>query len=61
MSAKRNVIDRLAVRHHEPVVHFQTVVFQTVVDDGIERVPMEHWIWEELCPPRTGHQLMADE
>jgi len=50
------VVEKLAAKHHAPVVHFQKVF-----DDAVKRAPVDHWIWDGVHPTYSGHQLMADE
>lgn len=50
------VIEKLAVKHHAAVVHYQKAF-----DDAVKRGPAEYWIWDGVHPTAAGHQLMADE
>ena len=52
----RVVVEKLAVKYHAPVVHYQKIF-----DDACQRAPVEYWIWDGIHPTYAGHQLMADE
>ncbi len=56
MKAMRGVVEKLGVKYHAPVVHFQKVF-----DDAFQRAPVNYWIWDGVHPTYSGHQLMADE
>jgi lysophospholipase L1-like esterase len=50
------IVNRLAVKYHAPVVHFQKMF-----ENATSRAPAEYWIWDGIHPTYAGHQLMADE
>lgn len=52
----RAIVEKLGVKYHAPVVHFQQVF-----DAAVKRAPAEYWIWDGVHPTYAGHQLMADE
>jgi lysophospholipase L1-like esterase len=56
VQARREVVARLAEKHHAALVHFQKVF-----DEACKSAPAEHWIWDGVHPTYSGHQLMADE
>jgi len=54
--ARQQIVEKLGVKYHAPVVHFQKVF-----DDACRRAPADYWIWDGVHPTYSGHQLMADE
>lgn len=50
------IVEKLAVKYHAPVVHYQKLF-----DNAVKRAPAEYWIWDGVHPTYAGHQLMADE
>ena len=52
----RDIVAKLAKKHHAPLVRFQRAF-----DDATRRAPAEHWIWDSVHPTYNGHQIMADE
>jgi lysophospholipase L1-like esterase len=56
INARRDIVAKLAKKHHAPLVRFQRAF-----DDATRRAPAEHWIWDSVHPTYNGHQIMADE
>ena len=58
IKSRQEAVERLAVRYHAPVVHFQKVF-----DDAIShsRQPVTFWVWDGIHPTYAGHELMAEE
>jgi lysophospholipase L1-like esterase len=50
------IVNRLGLKYHAPVVHYQKLF-----EAAARRAPAEHWIWDGIHPTYSGHQLMADE
>ncbi len=55
VTLRRQIVKKLAAKHHVPLVPFQKVF-----DDACRRAPAEYWIWDGVHPTCAGHQLMAD-
>ena len=53
---RQAIVDKLGVKYHAPVVHFQKTF-----ERAASRAPAEYWIWDGVHPTYSGHQLMADE
>lgn len=53
---RQEIVARLAKKHGAALVHFQTVL-----DRATERAPAIHWIWDDIHPTYSGHQILADE
>ena len=55
---RQAAVERLAVKYHAPVVHFQRMF-----DDAIAHSsqPVTYWIWDGIHPTYAGHELMAEE
>ena len=49
-------VERLAQKHHAPVVHFQKLF-----DAACQHAPAKYWVWDSVHPTYAGHQLLADE
>jgi lysophospholipase L1-like esterase len=49
-------VDRLGVKFHAPVVHYQRLFTAACA-----KAPAEYWIWDGVHPTYAGHGLMADE
>ncbi len=56
ITARRNIVAKLAMKHHAALVRFQKVF-----DEACKRAPADYWIWDGVHPTYSGHQLMADE
>ena len=56
IKAMQVVVEKLALKYHAPVVHFQKIF-----DEAFKRAPVEYWIWDGVHPTYAGHQLLADE
>jgi lysophospholipase L1-like esterase len=50
------IVARLAKKHGAALVHFQAAL-----DRATERAPASHWIWDDIHPTYSGHQILADE
>lgn len=53
---RQAIVARLAKKHGAALVHFQAAL-----DRATERAPTIHWIWEDVHPTYSGHQILADE
>ena len=53
---RRDIVARLAAKYGAALVKFQRAF-----DEGCQRAPADHWIWDGVHPTYSGHQLMADE
>ena len=53
---RQEIVARLAEKHGAALVHFQAAL-----DHATERAPANHWIWDDIHPTYSGHQIMADE
>jgi lysophospholipase L1-like esterase len=49
-------VERLAARHHAPVVHYQRLF-----DAASAKSPASYWVWDGVHPTYAGHGLMASE
>jgi len=55
---RQEVVERLAIKYHAPVVHFQTVL-DTAIAHSTQ--PITYWVWDGVHPTYAGHELMAEE
>ena len=53
---RQQIVARLAKKHGAALVHFQAAL-----DRATERAPALHWIWDDIHPTYSGHQILADE
>lgn len=53
---RQEIIARLAAKHGAALVHFQATL-----DRATGRAPALHWIWDDIHPTYSGHQILADE
>jgi lysophospholipase L1-like esterase len=53
---RQEIVARLAKKHGAALVHFQAAL-----DLATERAPAVHWIWDDVHPTYSGHQILADE
>jgi lysophospholipase L1-like esterase len=53
---RQAIVARLAQKHGAALVHFQAAL-----DRATERAPAIHWIWDDVHPTYSGHQILADE
>ena len=53
---RQEIVARLAKKHGTALVHFQAAL-----DRATERAPAAHWIWDDVHPTYSGHQILADE
>lgn len=53
---RQEIVARLAKRHGAALAQFQAVL-----DRATERAPAVHWIWDDIHPTYSGHQVLADE
>ena len=56
LAARRDIVHRLADKHHAVVVPYQQAF-----DAATRRAPAAEWIWDGIHPTYAGHQLMANE
>lgn len=56
LGVRVDVVNKLAGKYHAPVVHFQKMF-----ENATNRAPADYWIWDDVHPTYSGHQLMADE
>ncbi|MEI7731190.1 MAG: SGNH/GDSL hydrolase family protein [Verrucomicrobiota bacterium] len=52
----QEIVARLAKKHGAARVQFQAAL-----DRATERAPAAHWIWDDVHPTYSGHQILADE
>ena len=53
---RQEIVAKLAAKHGAALVQFQKAL-----DAACERAPAAHWIWDDVHPTYSGHQIMADE
>ena len=53
---RQEIVARLAKKHGAALVHFQAAL-----DAATARAPAAHWIWDDVHPTYSGHQILADE
>ena len=53
---RQAIVAKLAAKHGAALVHFQKAL-----DDATGRAPAIHWIWDDVHPTYSGHQILADE
>jgi lysophospholipase L1-like esterase len=53
---RQEIVERLAKKHGAALVRFQAAL-----DRATERAPAIHWIWDDIHPTYSGHQILADE
>lgn len=53
---RQEIVARLAKKHGAALVHFQAAL-----DHATERAPAAHWVWDNVHPTYSGHQILADE
>jgi lysophospholipase L1-like esterase len=53
---RQQIVAKLATKHGAALVQFQKAL-----DHACERAPAAHWIWDDIHPTYSGHQIMADE
>lgn len=53
---RQEIVARLAKKHGAALVHFQAAL-----DRATARAPAAHWIWDDIHPTYSGHQILADE
>ena len=56
IAQRQAIVARLAKKHGAALVHFQAAL-----DRATERAPAIHWIWDDVHPTYSGHQILADE
>ena len=56
LAVRDAIVNKLGEKYHAPVVHYQKMF-----EDATNRAPADHWIWDDVHPTYSGHQLMADE
>lgn len=56
ITKRQEVVARLAKKHGAALVRFQVAL-----DHATERAPANHWIWDDVHPTYSGHQILADE
>jgi lysophospholipase L1-like esterase len=53
---RQGIVAHLAAKHGAALVHFQKAL-----DEACKRAPASHWIWDDIHPTYSGHQVLADE
>lgn len=53
---RQEIVARLAQKHGAALV-----LFQAALNRATERAPAAHWIWDDIHPTYSGHQILADE
>jgi lysophospholipase L1-like esterase len=53
---RQEIVARLAAKHGAALVHFQKAL-----DAACKRALASHWIWDDIHPTYSGHQVLADE
>jgi lysophospholipase L1-like esterase len=53
---RQEIVAKLAAKHGAALVHFQKAL-----DDACKRAPANHWIWDDVHPTYSGHQILADQ
>ena len=53
---RQEIVAKLAAKHGAALVHFQKAL-----DEACKRAPAAHWIWDDVHPTYSGHQILADE
>ncbi|MCE9607732.1 MAG: SGNH/GDSL hydrolase family protein [Planctomycetia bacterium] len=53
---RQEIVARLAKKHGAALARFQVAL-----DRATERGPAAHWIWDDIHPTYSGHQILADE
>lgn len=53
---RQQIVAKLAQKHGAALVHFQKAL-----DEACKRAPASHWIWDDVHPTYSGHQVLADE
>lgn len=53
---RQEIVARLATKHGAALVHIQKAL-----DEACKRAPAAHWIWDDVHPTYSGHQILADE
>ena len=53
---RQEIVAKLAAKHGAALVHFQKAL-----DEATKRAPAIHWIWDDVHPTYSGHQILADE
>ncbi len=53
---RQQIVARLAKKHGAALVPFQKAL-----DEACKRAPAIHWIWDDVHPTYSGHQVLADE
>jgi len=56
MVKRQEIVARLAAKHGAALAHFQRAL-----DEATKRAPAGHWIWDDVHPTYSGHQILADE
>ena len=56
ITKRQEIVARLAKKHGAALVRFQAAL-----DRATERAPAAHWIWDDVHPTYSGHQILADE
>ena len=53
---RQEIVARLAKKHGAALVRFQAAL-----DRATELAPAAHWVWDNVHPTYSGHQILADE
>jgi lysophospholipase L1-like esterase len=53
---RQEIVERLAKKHGAARIRFQAAL-----DRATERASAIHWIWDDIHPTYSGHQILADE
>lgn len=56
MAKRQEIVARLAKKHGAALVRFQAAL-----NRATEHAPAAHWVWDNVHPTYSGHQILAEE